>query len=194
MSLYKDCSVLPLKVFCEIQNTGKKEYLSYDNEYHDKEEFDQKWLDILIEYGKDDPSSSILDNIEKEQYVKSLIAEHTAINGALFYLMYQYDEELYNWLKGLGYEVKIRGGVLDHQSIEAQQKRSNHLITRVEIEKISFEVGNEKGKKSEMNFDDIMAMLSDTFKVQINDDITVKRFLAFKKRLLKKQNERVKEE
>ena len=198
MKLYKNCSELPLKVYCNVVNDGNPYHIIYEGICETEKDHAlvrDTWYEILKEYAKLDAKSGLGYKLEDENTVKALISEHTAINGALFYLMYQYDQDLYDFLKNYGYHVEIKDGHLSMDSIKRNQLKSNKLITQIELLKLNFgSTDEEKEKTNGMDFDELVAWASDNLKFQIQEDVTVKRFLAYKKRINDKSKARKIEE
>ncbi len=180
-SVYDTCKVLPLRVFFEITDTGNVELLIIDNAEIAKKILVETWENIVLEYAKIDGNQQIRDVIEKGDEIYRQAALYCEIKGMLIYLFGAESQKYVDRLNELGYKIDTSSSIKKINSIKQNERRANHISTRMQViqkEIESYSDGNKKG-----TFDDAMSFLGLNLPHVPDENITVSRFLAYKKQI-----------
>ena len=173
---YKSIKDLPLKLFFEIAETGNIKLLGNDIE----SVLVERWESIVIEYGKHDNNESINQVIEKSDMLYTQAALYCEIKGMLLYLVGSEKSEYVDRLNQLGYKIDNSSHKTKIESIQVNDQRSNNISTRMQV--IKSEIDNySSGKKA--SFDAVMAWLSSNLGFEPKEDITVLRYLEYKRQI-----------
>lgn len=178
--VYETCKVLPLRVFFEITDTGNVELLIIDNAEIAKKILIETWENIVIEYAKIDGNQQVQDVIDKGDEIYRQAALYCEIKGMLLYLFGAENQGYIDRLNELGYKIDTSSRVKKINSIKQNERRANHISTRMQIIQKEIESYGE-GKKG--TFDDAMSFLGMNLPHVPDEDITVSRFLAYKKQI-----------
>lgn len=182
---YKSIKDLPLKIFFEIAETGNVKLLGNDK----LDVLVDRWEGIVIEYGKYDDNQSIKNVIEKSDQLFIQAALYCEIKGMLLYLVGAEKKEYVVRLNELGYKIDNSDHKKKIESIKASDSRANHISTRMQIIQKDIEKYSD-GKKA--SFDSVMAWLSSQLGFEPKEDLTVLRYLEYKKQIIAKQKARSK--
>lgn len=178
-SVYETCKVLPLRIFFEITDTGNVQLLIIDNAEIAKKILIETWENIVIEYAKIDGNQQVQDVIDKGDEIYRQAALYCEIKGMLLYLFGAENQEYVDRLNQLGYKIDISSRVKKLNSIKQNERRANHISTRMQIIKKEIESYSDGSKKG--SFDDAMSFLGLNLPHVPDENITVSRFLAYKK-------------
>ena len=179
-SVYDTCKVLPLRIFFEITDTGNVQLLIIDNAEIAKKILIETWENIVIEYAKIDGNQQVQDVIDKGDEIYRQAALYCEIKGMLLYLFGAENQEYVDRLNELGYKIDTNSRIKKIKSIEQNGKRANNISTRMQIIQKEIESYGE-GKKG--TFDDAMSFLGLNLPHVPDENITVSRFLAYKKQI-----------
>ena len=171
---YKSIKDLPLKVFFEISETGNLKLLGDEIEAI----LIERWEAIIIEYGNYDDNQSIKDLLEKEDQLFTQAALYCEIKGMLLYLVGGENQEYVDRLNQLGYKIDLSSNKTKIKSIQDNDQRANHISTRMQFIQKDIEKYSD-GKKA--SFDSVMVFLSSNLGFEPKDDLTVLRYLEYKK-------------
>ena len=179
-SVYDTCKVLPLKIFFEISETGNVELLIINNAEIAKKILIETWENIVIEYAKIDGNQQVQDVIDKGDEIYRQAALYCEIKGMLLYLVGAEKQEYIDRLSELGYKIDITDHKKKIKSIQNNDRRANHISTRMQM--IQNEINSySTGKKA--SFDSVMAWLSSQLGFEPKEDLTVLRYLEYKKQI-----------
>ena len=173
---YKSIKDLPLKVFFEISETGNLKLLGDEIEAV----LIERWEAIIIEYGNYDDNEAIKDLMEKEDQLFTQAALYCEIKGMLLYLVGGEKQEYVDRLNQLGYKIDLTSNETKIKSIQNNDQRANHISTRMQFIQKDIEKYSE-GKKA--SFDSLMAWISSQLGFEPKEDITVLRYLEYKKQI-----------
>ena len=173
---YKSIKDLPLKLFFEIAETGNIKLLGNDIE----SVLVERWESIVIEYGKHDNNESINQVIEKSDMLYTQAALYCEIKGMLLYLVGSEKPEYVERLNKLGYKIDDSSHKTKIESIQANDQRSNNISTKMQVIKAEID-SFSSGKKA--SFDSVMVYLSSNLGFEPKEDITVLRYLEYKKQI-----------
>ena len=173
---YKSIKDLPLKLFFEIAETGNIKLLGNDIE----SVLVDRWESIVIEYGKHDNNESINQVIEKSDMLYTQAALYCEIKGMLLYLVGSEKPEYVERLNQLGYKIDNSSRKTKIESIQANDQRSNNISTKMQVIKAEID-SFSSGKKA--SFDSVMVYLSSNLGFEPKEDITVLRYLEYKKQI-----------
>ena len=182
---YKSIKDLPLKIFFEIAETGNIKLLGNESESI----LVERWEKIVLDYGKYDDNQSIKNVIDKNDQLYIQAALYCEIKGMLLYLVGAEKEEYVVRLNELGYKINTNSNKEKIQSIQQNDRRANHISTRMQIIQKDIEKYSD-GKKA--SFDSVMAWLSSQLGFEPKEDLTVLRYLEYKKQIISKQKARSK--
>ena len=171
---YKSIKDLPLKVFFEISETGNLKLLGDEIEAV----LIERWEAIIIEYGNYDNNEAIKDLLEKEVQLFTQAAMYCEIKGMLLYLVGGEKQEYVDRLNELGYKIDLSSNKTKIKSIQDNDQRANHISTRMQFIQKDIEKYSD-GKKA--SFDSVMAWISSQLGFEPKEDITVLRYLEYKK-------------
>lgn len=176
MRLLDDIDVLTLKVFFKIAETGNLELLGEGT----KEQREKAWEKIIEDYSKRDNNMAIQDVMSKRDELFRQAALFCEVKAMLLYLIGGYKQAYVDRLKYLGYDIDNSDKAKMMQSIAKSDQKSNHIQTRIrfiekDIEKFQVNEGNKQ------SFEGVMAWLSFNLKFEPSNNITVGRFLEYKK-------------
>lgn len=174
--MYKNCKELPLKIFFDIAETGNVDLLGEG----EKAVLVQTWETIVIEYGKLDHNNTIQDVIEKSDQLYTQAALYCEIKAMLLYLVGAEKQEYVDRLNELGYKIDISDRKKKIESIKNNDQRANHISTRMQFIKNDIKKYSD-GKKA--TFDSVMAWLGSELKFEPKEDITVSRYLEYKRQI-----------
>lgn len=173
---YKSIKDLPLKIFFEIAETGNVQLLGKDK----VETLVDRWEVIVYEYSEADDNKAMQNVINKNDELYNQAALYCEIKGMLLYLVGANKQEYIDRLKILGYKINTSTRKEKIQSIKENDSRANHISTRMQI--ISSEIETySSGEKA--SFDSVMAWLSSNLGFEPREDITVLRYLSYKKQI-----------
>ena len=188
-SVYDTCKILPLRIFFEISETGNVELLIINNAEIAKKILIETWENIVIEYAKIDGNQQVKDVIDKGDEIYRQAALYCEIKGMLLYLVGADKQEYVDRLNELGYIIDITDHKKKIESIQNNDRRANHISTRMQI--IQNEINSySTGKKA--SFDSVMAWLSSQLGFEPKEDLTVLRYLEYKKQIDERQKARAK--
>lgn len=186
MEYYKNCSELPLKIFFEIANDVENNlHLLVIKGEFDKAKMLEVWESIVLEYSKLDNNQAISDVLETKEEMFRQSALYCEIKGMLLYLAGAYKQEYIERLNELGYKID-KDKIIE--SLKANDSRSNHIATRMMFLQKDLEKYSEGGNKS--SFDREMSYLGTQLGFEPKEDLTVARYIEYKKRIREKINER----
>jgi hypothetical protein len=181
MKYYDSCKTLPLRIFFDIIESGNIELLVIDGKV-DKAELIEAWEGIINEYADLDDNHTINDVLDKQDQLFTQAALYCEIKGMLIYLIGAHDQEYVDRLNELGYTINVNSQKEKIESIQNNDRRANHISTRMQFIKKSIEkYSEESGKKG--SFDEVMASIAMELKLEPSEDITVSRYLAYKKKI-----------
>ena len=183
--IYDSCKVLLLRIFFEIIETGNVELLIIDNATVAKKILVETWESIIEEYAKLDGNQQVQDVMEKGDELYRQAALYCEIKGMLLYLVGAYKQEYIERLSELGYNVDDSSRISRRKSIQQCDRRANNISTRMQIIQKEIESYSEGGKKS--SFDAAMSFLGMHLPHLPDENITVSRFLAYKKQIIDRQ-------
>jgi len=173
---YKSIKDLPLKIFFEIAETGNVQLLGKDK----VENLVDRWETIVNEYSEKDDNKAMQNVINKNDELYKQAAMYCEIKGMLLYLVGADKQEYIDRLRQLGYKIETSTREAKIQSIKTNDTRSNHISTRMQI--ISSEIETySSGEKA--SFDSVMVWLSSNLGFEPREDITVLRYLSYKKQI-----------
>ena len=181
VSVYNSCKILPLRIFFEITNIGNVELLIIDNATVAKKILVETWESIIEEYAKLDGNQQVQDVMEKGDELYRQAALYCEIKGMLLYLVGAYKQEYIERLSELGYNVDDSSMISRRKSIQQCDRRANNISTRMQIIQKEIESYSEDGKKG--TFDDAMSFLGLNLPHMPDENITVSRFLSYKKQI-----------
>ena len=181
MKFYDSCKVLLLRIFFEIAETGNVELLIIDNAKVDKKDLVETWENILIEYAEIDGNQQAQDVMEKGNELYRQAAKYCEIKGMLLYLVGADRQEYVDRLNELGYNIDTSYIIAKRESIQKNDRRANNISTRMQIIQKEIETYSKGGKKS--SFDAAMSFLGMNLPHVPDENITVGRFLAYKKQI-----------
>lgn len=179
MKYYNSCKVLLLRIFFEITETGNVELLIIDNAKIDKKILVETWENIIIEYSELDGNQQVQDVMERGDELYRQAALYCEIKGMLLYLVGADKQEYVDRLNELGYNVDTSSRIAKRKSIQKNDRRANNISTRMQIIQKEIETYSKGGKKS--SFDSAMSFLGMNLPHTPDENITVSRFLAYKK-------------
>ena len=180
MKYYDSCKVLLLRIFFEITSTGNVDLLIINNATIAKKVLVETWEEIVLEYAKIDGNQQVQDVIEKGDELYNQAALYCEIKAMLIYLVGAESKEYVDRLNELGYTVNITNHESKIKSIQQNDRRANNISTRMQIIQKEIE-GYGSGKKS--TFDEAMSFLGLNLPHVPDENITVSRFLAYKKQI-----------
>ncbi len=178
--VYDSCKVLLLKTFFEITETGNLELLIIDNAKVDKKILIETWEDIIVEYTEIDGNQQVKDVMDKGDELYRQAALYCEIKAMLLYLAGASKQEYVDRLAELGYNIDTSSRINKRKSIQKNDKRANNISTRMQIIQKEIE-SYSTGKKS--SFDSAMSFLGIHLPHMPDENMTVSRFLAYKKRI-----------
>ena len=178
--VYNTCKILPLRIFFEITETGNVDLLIIDNATIAKKILVQTWEEIVLEYAKIDGNQQVQDVIDKGDELYNQGALYVYIKSMLIYLVGAYKQEYVDALNELGYNIDTSSHKSKIKSIQQNDRRANNISTRMQIIQKEIE-GYGGGKKS--TFDEAMSFLGLNLPHVPDENITVSRFLAYKKQI-----------
>lgn len=181
MKYYNSCKVLLLRIFFEITETGNVELLIIDNAKIDKKILVETWENIIIEYSELDGNQQVQDVMERGDELYRQAALYCEIKGMLLYLVGADKQEYVDRLNELGYNVDTSSRIAKRKSIQKNDRRANNISTRMQIIQKEIETYSKGGKKS--SFDSAMSFLGMNLPHTPDENITVSRFLAYKKQI-----------
>jgi hypothetical protein len=173
---YKSIKDLPLKVFFEIAETGNVKLLGEDKDAV----LIERWEQIIIEYGKDDNNQAVNNVVEKSEQLFTQGALFCEIKGMLLYLVGAESGAYVERLNELGYKINADSHEEKIKSIQLNDRRANNISTRMQILQNEIDSYSD-GKKA--TFDSVMAWLSSQLGFEPKEDITVLRYLEYKKQI-----------
>ena len=182
---YKSIKDLPLKIFFEIAETGNIKLLGNESESI----LVERWEKIVLDYGKYDDNQSIQNVIDKNDQLYTQAALYCEIKAMLLYLLGAEKQEYVDRLRSLGYYIDLTTHIKKVESIQASDRRANHISTRMQIIQKDIEKYSD-GKKA--SFDSVMTWLSSQLGFEPKEDLTVLRYLEYKKQIIAKQKARSK--
>jgi hypothetical protein len=180
---YKTCKELPLRIFFEVAESGKVELLIIKGEVS-KADLVKTWENIIEEYSKIDKNMAIRDVIEKKDEMFKQAALYCEIKGMLLYLLGAYKQEYVERLNELGYRINEDDRETFVKSIKTADSRANHISTRLQFLQKDLEKHDTDEKSS---FDAVIAWLSSQLGFEVNEDITVLRYLEYKKQIKRRE-------
>lgn len=182
---YTTCTELPLKVFLHICMTGDLTNLRKDPGWDPvTQELKDLWGDLIIEYAHLNNDQEVLTKLEAEKEIAQLQAAYIVIKAMIRYLEILTPDKDKNAagyvsdLMKMGYHVDCSNSQNYKLSLERADKKSNSIITLIQMKKNSL-----KGEVEEKNlsFDAIMAVISAELQFIIPDNISVARYCEYKK-------------
>lgn len=182
MQYYDSCKTLLLRIFFEISETGNLELLIIDDDAKvDKKILVETWENIVIEYAKIDGNHQVQDVMDKGDELYRQAALYCEIKAMLLYLVGAHKQEYVDRLNELGYNIETKSREDLIKSIQRNDRRANNISTRMQIIQKEIESYSEGGKKS--SFDAAMSFLGLNLPHTPDENITVSRFLAYKKQI-----------
>lgn len=183
-----------------MTSTGDLKYL-YDVKNYDRLQVDNTeslsmlWGDIVLEYGKLDNNFSIDNSFESQKIIYQLEASFVAIKAMIRILMFvtprskkpesaELATKTIKDLKKLGYIIDITDSKAYAKSISSADKRSNSIITQIKLRKS--EMDYDEDSSSPISFDTVISSLNSALGFIVPEGITVARYCAYKKSLIKK--------
>jgi len=177
MKLYDNLNILLLKTFFEITETGNLTLLIMEGEVNN-EILSETWENILREYAKRDSNWTLKNAFETSDEIYYKTAEFCEIQGMLLYLIGAEKQEYIDRLNELGYPITGKNRVEMVQSIQRNHQRSRNISTQIQTLKADI-TNNTNGKPA--SFDSVMAYLAANLGFEPNENITVGRYLEYKK-------------
>jgi hypothetical protein len=191
MRLYDHCGILQLKTFFEISETGNLHLLiidmNKDEKNVDNDLLVETWENILREYAKRDSNRTLKNAFETSDEMHKRSAEFCEIQGMLLYLIGAYKQEYVDRLNELGYPINQENHEEMIKSIQRNHQRSRNIATQVQL--MRKEIENSTGK-SNASFDSVMASLASNLNFEPKEDITVLRYLEYKKIIRERNKQR----
>jgi uncharacterized protein with ParB-like and HNH nuclease domain len=178
-NVYDTCKILPLKIFFEIAENGNVELLLIEDEQKDKAYLIKTWENLVEEYVELDGNQQIRDVIEKGDEIYTQAALYCEIKGMLLYLFGAESKEYVDRLNELGYKIDVSDHKKKIETIRNNDRRANHISTRIQIIQKEIDGYSNDGKKA--SFDSVMAWLSSELGFEPKEDLTVLRYLEYKK-------------
>lgn len=139
------------------------------------------WDAIIDEYSELENSASI----SKDQFTKAKFyyewSQYTEERAMIQYLMIQTDHEYIKILRQRGYAINTNSTIDYWESLGRAAQRVHMHVTRLELlnKEIVRDI-NVSEAKDKNSFDIVMAWVSSN-DIRIEDNVTVKRYLAIKK-------------
>ena len=185
MEYYNSCNVLPLKIFFDIAESGNVKLLLITKKKLDQSILSDAWEFILLEYSELDNNMMLQNTFDKTNQIAINAAKYIEVNAMLLYLQeVEYNKEYVDRLKELGYNVRDKNYIID---IELNQRKVNHIITRIKI--LQNDIDKYKDEKNKSSFDQSLAWISANLNFWPPDDITVTRYLKLKKQITERQKQ-----
>lgn len=179
LEYYKTCAELPLKVFFEVAETGNINLLVTDGKV-ENDILLEVWEKLIAEYAQIDNNKIIADVLDKTDQVFKQAALYCEVKAMFLYLIGAYKQEYVDRLKSLGYKVDMDNRPAMIESIQRGDNRSNHIATKMQILQKDIEKYSSKKRTS---FDGAMAWLSSNLGFEPNDNLSVLRYLEYKKQI-----------
>ena len=174
--LYDSCEVLPLKLFFKVAETSDFNLLVINGEYEDVF-LSELWEDIIKEYADLDNNMSLNNTLDKREELFKEAAMFCEVKAMLLYLAGAYKQEYVDRLNELGYKIDEKDII---KSLKQNDQKSNHISTKMKMIQADID-GSNSPKKS--TFDSTMSWLASELKFEPNENITVLRYLEYKKRI-----------
>lgn len=179
-SVYNSCDILPLKIFFAVSETGNFELLIIDNAEISKKILLETWEALVLEYAKLDGNQQVQDVMDKGDEIFRQAALYCEIKAMLLYLTGAYKAEYIQRLSELGYQVDLSSYQDKIRTIQNLDRRANSISTRMQIIEKEIEQYGD-GKRG--SFDAAMSFLGLHLPHLPDENITVSRFLAYKRQI-----------
>lgn len=141
------------------------------------------WGEVQLEFAELDNNTEILNKFETDKEIKQLQTAYNVIKAMIKRLQLvtppdPTSVQYVNDLQKMGYHIDCANSAMYKFSLERADKKSNSIVTQIEMKKNTLE-GNIEEKN--ISFDAIMAVLIAELRVPLEDDITVARYCEYKK-------------
>ncbi len=177
--VYDSIKTLPLKLLFEIAETGNLSLLLIAGNCPNLIDV---WEKIIKQYGEADGNFDVNTTIEKQNQIVDYAAQYIEVMAMLVYLQYfGYNSEYANRLIDLGYRI-----TQENYEVEAKQyeRKVKNLATRIMI--LQKEIESMKTDKPTTSFEDVIAYLCAALQMNVDHNLTVAQYIAFKKIIKKK--------
>jgi hypothetical protein len=184
---YHNSCDIPLKLFYSIINTGDLRLLIIDEKKPVTEvQLSEAWHSIMKEYAEVDKNVILKEVNGKNDELFRLACEQAEVKAILLYLVGAHKQEYIDRLIELGYPIDVSNFEAKKKSIVKCDKRANHIKTRMQL--IHKSIEDLTKADQENSFDATISWLAINLKFEPRDDISVRRYLEYKKQIIERNN------
>lgn len=167
---------IKLKLYIELVETSEyRKLLILGNATN--EECADAWEQIVSQNDRVAGGYKYLNYLHLIKDYGTMLSQYLAIKATLTTLQFRVDEDDIDWLKRLGYLIKVDGSTDAYtESIRRADQRARNLLTRMGLKLNELEAGRERSDAVPSSFDYVMANISESLGREISDDITLARY------------------
>ena len=190
---YKTLDTIPYKLFVKVSETGDVSLLSETEK--DITILSGIWEQLYEEHLSKNQTTEFKKVFKISKEIDRLLTLNKVVLMACECLRFGFDEELYNMITGLGYQLSFSGNESYYEDLSRIEREANAYIIKAENYK-SMLPENKGNENQDYNVDDVLASYSAILGFNIGDfnAVTYNAFYGYQKQVnakikrLNKQN------
>ena len=179
---YKTLDTIPYKLFVKISETGDVSLLSETEK--DMEVLSGIWEQLYEEHLSKNQTTEFKRAFKLSKEIDALLALNKVVVMACECLKFNFDQELYDIITKLGYQLSFLGNASYYEDMERIEREANAYMIKAENYK-SMLPEKKENENQDYNVDDVMASYSAILGFNIGDfnRVTYNAFYGYQKQV-----------